>query len=186
MPPGETHGLSAQQREHDRGVFLEPAVALVMRRRVAQRGEVAHEAAGDEVQCDLAAGEKGERGDGLGHGEGRRVDRLHGDERRQPARRAEDQLRHAPGIDEGVVGVDERAFGAGCLAPARHLGDSGRVVPGFVGARRWAGREQTGHAGLLSVGVPAGSRWVSTVMEVLRPARVLDREAGRPRSRFAT
>src|SRR5919201_535311 len=63
------------------------------------------------------------------------------DQRAEPLSALDDDLRHEPGIDEAVVGVDQRALAASRLAPPRGIHDALEVGVGLRAGRWRSGRE---------------------------------------------
>src|SRR5437667_7723119 len=69
------------------------------------------------------------------------VGRLYGYQRAQARRVLDNDLRYQPGIDQGIVGVDEDPLTTGLLTPARYINDILDVAVPFYRARLRRGGE---------------------------------------------
>ena len=137
-----------------------------MRRGVAERGEVVLEPARHHVQVHTTPVEKSQRRDHLGRGVRVHVDGLHGDERAEPLRVLDDDLRGEPGVHEQIGGVHEDALASRPLAPAggvRHLPE--------VGPRLGQIRLRTSREDLDVSAIPVGAHDDSRAVSVLAPYR---------------
>ncbi len=131
--------FATQQLLNDPRVLHEAGVTLFVRGRVVQRLHVVPEAVGHHVQVRSAAIHEAERRDRLGHGVGVGISRLHGDDRAQLVRGADDRARHEPGIELPVVGGNQNTFAPRLFAPTRHVLDVTYAGARLVRGCLWAG-----------------------------------------------
>ena len=120
--------VALQQLADDLCVFRRAQIAVVVRRGVAERDQVVAEAARQHVERDAPVMQMGDRGDHLRDRVGMHVDRLHRDQRHQPLRVLDHDLRHQPRIDQAVVGVDQHALAMEFLAPLRDVDHLPHIV----------------------------------------------------------
>src|SRR6185503_13885316 len=123
------------------------------------RAAKSFEPAGHHVQVHAAAMQECERRDHLGGRVRMHVRGLNRDERAQPARYAEYQLRDEPSIELAVVREHENSLASGLLAPHRDFFESAFGGLRFLGRGYGAGREDL-DARVARHGAPRG--WLMT------------------------
>ena len=94
-----------------------------MRGGVVKSDEIVLESAGDHVQKNATFVKMAEAGDHLGHRIGMHVNGLDRDQRAKRLSVLKDQIGDKPGVDDGVVGVNENSGAAGLFAPSGDVND---------------------------------------------------------------
>jgi len=90
-----------------------------MRGRIVEGCQIRGEPARDHVQEDTTFVQMRERTHDFGDGIRMHVGRLHCHERTELLGILQNDLRNKPGIDQGVVGIDENPLAPAFFAPAR-------------------------------------------------------------------
>ena len=145
VPASEAHRPAPRAEQcHDQcGVLDQPGVTLVVRGGIAERRQVVLEASRHHVEVDAPPVQEAERRDQLRDAVGVHVDGLHRDEWSEPLGVGDQGLRHEPRVHGPVVGIDQQALKARCLAPPRYFDHLSHVVPRRCTIGRGTGREES-------------------------------------------